>query len=69
MASIISMLFNATAKYFSMEGILVFLVVLVLVKYLSDVRPKNFPPGPFPLPLIGNTLNIDIRNPVGSFSK
>ncbi|KAI4896291.1 hypothetical protein NFI96_014793, partial [Prochilodus magdalenae] len=69
MASAISGLLNATGKYLSMEGLLVFLVVLMLVKYLSDVRPKNLPPGPLPLPFIGNVLSLNFRDPVVSFSE
>ncbi|XP_072552331.1 cytochrome P450 2J4-like [Salminus brasiliensis] len=69
MASVFAVLLNTTGQFLTMEGILVFLCVLVLVKYLSDHRPKNVPPGPVPLPLIGNVLSLDFRDPVLSFSE
>uniref|UniRef100_A0A4W4E4S2 Cytochrome P450, family 2, subfamily AE, polypeptide 1 n=1 Tax=Electrophorus electricus TaxID=8005 RepID=A0A4W4E4S2_ELEEL len=50
--------------------ILVFLCVTVLlVKYLRANRAQNTPPGPCPLPVIGNLLSLSFRDPVGSFTK
>ncbi|KAI4905572.1 hypothetical protein NFI96_017548 [Prochilodus magdalenae] len=51
------------------QGVLVFLFVVLLVKYLSSVRPKNLPPGPPALPFIGHMLDISIKDPIGSFVK
>uniref|UniRef100_A0A8B9KYP2 Cytochrome P450, family 2, subfamily AE, polypeptide 1 n=1 Tax=Astyanax mexicanus TaxID=7994 RepID=A0A8B9KYP2_ASTMX len=69
MASVFAVLLKKTSQCLTMEGILVFLCVLALVKYLNDHRPKNIPPGPIPLPFLGNVLSLDFREPVVSFSK
>ncbi|XP_066529438.1 cytochrome P450 2J4-like [Hoplias malabaricus] len=68
----ISMLLIATGQFFTVKGVLVCLsalLLLKLMKYLSDDRPKNIAPGPFPLPIVGNVLSLDFRRPVVSFSK
>ncbi|XP_069831986.1 cytochrome P450 2K6-like isoform X2 [Dendropsophus ebraccatus] len=43
-------------------------LVTVLCKEKEDV-PHNYPPGPKPLPIIGNILNLDIRRPYLSFQE
>ncbi|XP_041745510.1 cytochrome P450 2J4-like isoform X2 [Coregonus clupeaformis] len=51
------------------KGVLLFLLVLLVTKYIRDLPSKNYPPGPFPLPFVGNMLNISIKDRIGSFKK
>eukprot|EP00063_Salmo_salar_P030186 XP_014005021.1 PREDICTED: cytochrome P450 2J5-like [Salmo salar] len=56
-------------QWIDTKGVLLFLLVLLVTKYIHDLPPKNYPPGPFPLPFVGNMLNISIKDYIGSFKK
>uniref|UniRef100_A0A8C1V8J5 Cytochrome P450 2J6-like n=2 Tax=Cyprinus carpio TaxID=7962 RepID=A0A8C1V8J5_CYPCA len=66
MASVLSQLMG---QWMDVQGLLIFLCVLLLVKHLRDVLTNNMPPGPFPLPLVGNVLNIGFSDPMEVFPK
>ncbi|KAA8590516.1 hypothetical protein FQN60_014450 [Etheostoma spectabile] len=49
--------------------ILLCLCVVFLNLLLKSRRPKNFPPGPPILPILGNILNLSLENPLKDFER
>ncbi|XP_053362027.1 cytochrome P450 2F2-like isoform X1 [Clarias gariepinus] len=49
--------------------ILVVFCVCLLFLFIRIQRPKNFPPGPRPIPVFGNLFHFNIKNPLKDFEK
>ncbi|KAF7707688.1 hypothetical protein HF521_018906 [Silurus meridionalis] len=49
--------------------LLVVFCVCLLFLFIRIQRPKNFPPGPQPIPLFGNLFHFNIKNPLKDFEK
>ncbi|XP_056307543.1 cytochrome P450 2F2 [Danio aesculapii] len=49
--------------------ILVWICIFLLFLFIQIQRPKKFPPGPRPLPLFGNLLELNINNPLKDFER
>ncbi|XP_054907667.1 cytochrome P450 2J6-like isoform X2 [Poeciliopsis prolifica] len=51
------------------SAFLLVLCVVFLLFQLKPQRPKNFPPGPPSLPVLGNLWNLNIKNPLKDFER
>ncbi|XP_060784430.1 cytochrome P450 2J3-like isoform X4 [Neoarius graeffei] len=49
--------------------ILAVVCVCLLFLFIRIQRPKNFPPGPQPLPIFGNLFHFNMKNPLKDFEK
>ncbi|XP_031150701.1 cytochrome P450 2F2-like isoform X2 [Sander lucioperca] len=48
---------------------LIWLCIVFLILLLKSQRPKNFPPGPPILPILGNILHLSLENPLKDFER
>ncbi|XP_029952736.1 cytochrome P450 2F2-like [Salarias fasciatus] len=51
------------------SAVLVLVCVCFIVLGLTPRRPKNFPPGPAVLPMLGNILSLNLDNPLADFER
>ncbi|XP_051978787.1 cytochrome P450 2F2-like isoform X1 [Xyrauchen texanus] len=49
--------------------ILVWICIFLVFLFIRISKPQNFPPGPRPLPLFGNLLELNINNPLNDFKR
>uniref|UniRef100_UPI000D191DF2 cytochrome P450 2X8 n=1 Tax=Danio rerio TaxID=7955 RepID=UPI000D191DF2 len=51
------------------SSVLVLICILLVFLLIRIQRPKNFPPGPSPLPIFGNLLHFNLANPLKEFER
>uniref|UniRef100_A0A3P8U5S5 Cytochrome P450, family 2, subfamily X, polypeptide 9 n=1 Tax=Amphiprion percula TaxID=161767 RepID=A0A3P8U5S5_AMPPE len=49
--------------------VLLWLCIFFIILQLKSRRPKNFPPGPTILPIVGNLLQLHLENPLKDFER
>ncbi|XP_073724769.1 cytochrome P450 2D15 isoform X2 [Misgurnus anguillicaudatus] len=49
--------------------VVAWICIFLLFLFIRIRKPKNFPPGPQPLPVFGNLLHLDIANPLKDFKR
>lgn len=48
---------------------LLLVAVLLFLVLGRNRRPKGFPPGPEPIPIIGNLLELNLENPIADLNR
>ncbi|VDM68724.1 unnamed protein product [Strongylus vulgaris] len=61
-----SLYFALLIRFFSLSYVLGFLLTAALAFHQFYWRRRGLPPGPVPLPLIGNALSVGRRFPLGN---
>uniref|UniRef100_A0A3Q1GFJ4 Uncharacterized protein n=1 Tax=Acanthochromis polyacanthus TaxID=80966 RepID=A0A3Q1GFJ4_9TELE len=51
------------------KTVLLGLCICFIIFHLRPRRPKNFPPGPPALPIVGNILHLNLQNLMEDFEK
>ncbi|XP_036424095.1 cytochrome P450 2C8-like [Colossoma macropomum] len=49
--------------------VLIWIFILLFFLFVRVQRPKNFPPGPRPVPIFGNLFELNITNPLKDFKR
>ncbi|XP_013771639.1 cytochrome P450 2F2-like [Pundamilia nyererei] len=49
--------------------VLLWLFIWIAILHLKSRRPKNFPPGPLNVPLLGSVFHLSLENPLKDFEK
>uniref|UniRef100_A0A1I7XP47 Cytochrome P450 n=1 Tax=Heterorhabditis bacteriophora TaxID=37862 RepID=A0A1I7XP47_HETBA len=56
-------------RFLTLTGCIVVLTLCIYLIHQFYWRRRHLPPGPIPLPLLGNTLSVDMRHPASTFSQ
>ncbi|KAM3610065.1 uncharacterized protein V6R79_024740 [Siganus canaliculatus] len=60
---------QSTAEIMFASFFLVWLSVFIVILLSRSRRPKNFPPGPYALPILGSIAHLSLDNPLENFEK